>query len=161
MVTMFIKHWVCKTHLAINLFIFIIYWKDMVLTLPTLFSLYVHESGNLTQTRDFRVNYLAIKIDFLGKECSFCGCIENKDYFFLGQVPTSRQCRKTRMCLAFQMAVCQFERFLKRKGAIVSYFLLNHKVYGLWNRPQRRKKKKRNELCWPSTQILSPSLRKL
>ena len=161
MVTMFIKHWVCKTHLAINLFIFIIYWKDMVLTLPTLFSLYVHESGNLTQTRDFRVNYLSIKIDFLGKECSFCGCIENKDYFFLGQVPTSRQCRKTRMCLAFQMAVCQFERFLKRKGAIVSYFLLNHKVYGLWNRPQRRKKKKRNELCWPSTQILSPSLRKL
>ena len=119
----------------------------MVLTLPTSFRLYVHESGNASQTRDFRVNYLTIKIDFLGKECSFCGYIGNKDYLFLGQVPTSHQCRKTRMCLAFQMAVCQFERFLKRKGAIVHYFLFNHKVYGLWNRPQRRKKKKRNELC--------------
>ena len=119
----------------------------MVLTLPTSFRLYVHESGNVSQTRDFRVNYLTIKIDFLEKECRFSGYIGNKDYFFLGQVPTSRQCRKTRMCLAFQMAVCQFERFLKRKGAIVHYFLFNHKVYGLWNRPQRRKKKKRNELC--------------
>ena len=139
MVTMFIKHWVCKTNLAINLFISLIYWKNVILTLPTLFRLYVHESGSLSQIRDFRVNYLAIKIDFLGKEYSFCGCIKNKDYFFLGQVPTSRQCRKTRMCLAFQMAVCQFERFLKREGDIVRYFLWNHKVYGLWDRPQRRK----------------------
>lgn len=103
----------------------------MVKHLPTLFRLYAHESGSLSQTRDFRVNYLAIKIDFLGKECSFCGCVENVDYFFfLGQVPTSCQCRRTRMCLAFQMGVCQFERFFKRKGAIVHYFILNHKVYG-------------------------------
>lgn len=43
------------------------------------------------------------------------------------------KCRMARMCLAFQMAACQFESFLKRKGAIVHSLLqitVKHMVYG-------------------------------
>lgn len=99
-------------------------------------------------------------MDFLEKVYSYCGWIKkNKtiDYcFFAGQVPASYQCVMARMCLVFQVAVCQFERFLKRKEDIAHFssfsFFSHRKLYGFWSRPYR----KQRTFCWQPTAILSP-----
>ena len=105
--------------------------------------LYVHKSGSLSQARDFRVNHLAIKMDFLGKTAHFLWLDRKCRLFLLCWMSTNlMSMQKDQNLPAFQMAVCQFERFLKRKGALTHYFPLNHKVYGLWSKPHRKKKKK-------------------